>query len=234
MKIERNQIHQMIDLSAVWPSDDDEAIQALVACARKYRCGLVSTLPAQAHLARELLEGAPGIGLGGNVGFPSGGQTTFVKLAEARELIHMDCTELDVVIHIAGLISGKERQVLDELRAIVAEAGQVPVKVILETHYLTETQIRKGCDLSIEAGAAFVKTSTGWAPTGATLENVKLIKAHVGDAIGIKASGGIRGLETLLELYRRGARRFGIGLRSAEKIFSQSASNMEDIVEIVD
>ncbi len=222
------QILRMIDLSAVWPSDGDETIRELVACGRKYHFGLVSTLPSQTSLAFELLEGDPKTGLGGNIGFPSGGQTTSIKAAEAAELIRMGCTELDAVISIAGLVSGKYGKVLDEIRAIVAEAGLAPVKIILETHYLTDDQIRKGCDLCIQGRAAFVKTGTGWAPSGATLENIQLIKDHVGDAIGIKASGGIRSLESLLEMYRRGARRFGIGLRSAERIVAQVAITPEE------
>jgi deoxyribose-phosphate aldolase len=89
---------------------------------------------------------------------------------------------------------------------------------------LNEAQIRTGCDLAIKAGAAYIKTGTGWTPTGATVENVALIKSHVGDAIHIKASGGIRGLESLLALYRLGARRFGISSTSAAKIL-QSLEN---------
>jgi deoxyribose-phosphate aldolase len=92
------------------------------------------------------------------------------------------------------------------------------VKVILECYYLDDDQIRRGCDLAIAAGARYVKTGTGWAPGGATLENIALIKAHVGDAIGIKAAGGIRSLATLLEMYRLGARRFGIGLSAIGKV----------------
>jgi deoxyribose-phosphate aldolase len=102
------------------------------------------------------------------------------------------------------------------------EAGARPLKVILECHYLTDDQIRHGCDLAIECGAAYVKTGTGWAPTGATLQNVALIKAYVGERIGIKASGGIRDLETLLAMYRLGARRFGISYRSGRKILEAS------------
>jgi len=139
----------------------------------------------------------------------------------------MGCDELDMVINLGLLRSGQYQRVLDDIRGVVEVANGVPVKVILECHYLTDAEIRKGCELCIQAGAAFVKTGTGWAPTGATLENVALIKACVGDAIGIKASGGIRGLETLTEMYRRGARRFGIGLRSAPRIFEPSATRIE-------
>jgi deoxyribose-phosphate aldolase len=99
----------------------------------------------------------------------------------------------------------------------------VVVKVILECHYLSENQIRKGCELCIEAGASFVKTSTGWAPTGATLKNVAQIKSCVGEALAIKAAGGIRDLDTVMEMYRLGVRRFGIGLSSAIRIFGECA-----------
>ena len=135
----------------------------------------------------------------------------------------MGCDELDMVINVGLLRSGQYQRVLDDIRGVVEVAGTAPVKVILECHYLSDEQIRRGCELCIEAGAAFVKTSTGWAPTGATLENVALIKSCVGDAIGIKAAGGIRGLETLIEMYRRGARRFGIGLSTATRIFEECA-----------
>jgi deoxyribose-phosphate aldolase len=108
---------------------------------------------------------------------------------------------------------------------VVGVAGDAPVKVILECHYLSDDQIRAGCELCIQAGASFVKTSTGWAPTGATLENLALIKSCVGDAIAIKAAGGIRSLDMVMEMYRLGARRFGIGLSSAIRIFEEGAAS---------
>jgi deoxyribose-phosphate aldolase len=104
--------------------------------------------------------------------------------------------------------------------------------VILECHYLSDDEIRRGCELCVEAGAAFVKTSTGWAPTGATPENVALIKSCVGDAIGVKAAGGIRELDTLMEMYRLGARRFGLGLRSAVQILEQCAARSGETLDV--
>jgi deoxyribose-phosphate aldolase len=215
---------RLVDLSAVWPNDDDRTIQALVECACRIRCWLVSTLPAQANLARRLLEaaaeaGAPPPHLGGNVGFPSGGQTTSIKVAETEQLLAAGCQEIDAVIDIAGLLSGRRAAVQAELRALVAAAAGQPLKAILECHYLTDDQIRTGCDCAIAAGAAFVKTGSGWAPTPTSPRIVALIKAHVGEAIGIKASGGIRSLAMIQELHRCGARRFGLGLRAAEQIF---------------
>ena len=221
MKLTAREIATMIDLSAVRADTDEREVSTLAEAARKYRCTCVTTLPAYTPLINELLADEPEIHISGNVSFPSGATTSAVKVAEAKELLQMGCDELDMVINIGFLRSGQYQRALDDIRGVVDVAGQAPVKVILECHYLTDDEIRKACELCINAGAAFVKTSTGWAPTGATLENVALIKSCVGDAIGIKASGGIRGLETLVELYHRGATRFGIGLRSAPRIFEQ-------------
>ena len=215
------EIAQMIDLSAVRADDDEQTIRALVAAACKYHCHLVTVLPSQTLLVKALLRDAGQNGssilVGGNVGFPSGGQSTRIKAAEARELVHMGCGEIDMVINIAWLLSGRDDYVLQDILGVADIAKEIVpgtlVKVILECHHLTGDQIRRGCDLCIEAGADFVKTGTGWAPTGATLENIALIKAHVGNTIAIKASGGIRDKRTLLEMHHLGAVRFGIGLK---------------------
>ena len=222
MKLTRLEIARMIDLSAVQAQDDDDYIRSLVTCAMKYRCVAVIPLPSRVLLVRELLGDNEDIFIGGAVGFPSGGQTTAAKVFEAQEQILMGCREMDMVINISKLISGRNEEVLDDIRSVAETCNGVPLKVILECHYLTEAQILKGCDMCIEAGATWVKTGTGWAKTGATYENVSLIKAHVGDAIGVKAAGGVRNLETLLEMYQRGVRRFGVGLKSGIKILEQA------------
>jgi deoxyribose-phosphate aldolase len=142
---------------------------------------------------------------------------------ETHELIAMGVDEIDMVIDIAAHLSGRYDDVLNDICAVVDAAEGRPVKTILECHYLNNDQIRAGCDLAIKAVAAFVKTGTGWAPTGATVENISLIKQHVGDSIKIKASGGIRNIEMLLEMYRRGANRFGISVNAAAKILDSAA-----------
>lgn len=218
MRLTGTEIARMIDLSAVRANDDERTIEELVRCALEYRVCLVTTLPAYTALARTLLADEKAIGLSGNVGFPDGGHTTRAKVEETLELVQMGVTELDMVISLGNLLSGRRQAVLDDLRAVVEAGHGLPVKAIIECHYLTEAQIRQASDICIEAGAAFVKTGTGWAPTGATLENVALIKQHVGDRIQIKASGGVRSLATVLEMYKRGATRFGIGLRHAAEI----------------
>lgn len=218
------EIAHMIDLSAVRANDDEQTIRQLAEIGVKYRVCLVTTLPLYTPLARELLGDTSTVGLSGNVGFPDGGHTTSIKVQETRELIKMGVTEIDMVISLGHLLSGRRREVVDDLRAVVQAAEGLPVKAIIECHYLNEDQIRLASELCVEAGAAFVKTGTGWAPTGATLENVRLIKSIVGDRARIKASGGVRSLETILEMYRSGASRFGIGLRHAVTILEQCRS----------
>ena len=183
-------------------------------------------------LVRELLGEDSDIFLGGAIGFPSGGQTTATKVFETQEQLQMGCREMDMVINISKLISGRHEEVLDDIRSVVETCNGVPLKVILECHYLSDSQILKGCDLCIEAGATWVKTGTGWAKTGATFDNVSLIKAHVGDAIGIKAAGGVRDLETVLGMYQRGVRRFGVGLKSGIKILEQAYAIPGGVLDI--
>ena len=221
MRFSVQQIARMVDLTAVRADTDEAEVRALADAARRYQPICVCALPSFTPLLLDLLMEGPDIQVVGAVGFPSGANTTRIKVAEARELLEMGCSELDMVINVGLLRSGAYQHVLDDMRAVVDVADGAPVKAILECHYLSNEQIRSGCGLCIEAGASYVKTSTGWAPTGATLENVALIKSCVGDAIAIKAAGGIRDLDTLLEMYRLGARRFGIGLNSAMAIFEE-------------
>ncbi len=223
-------IAQLIDISAVRADSTDDKVREVVKKAMKNQCYLVTILPAQTLLAKRLLEGFVSPKLGGNVGFPSGGQTTSIKVLETKELIDIGVDEIDMVINIAAHLSGRYGDVYNDIEAVVNAAEGRPVKVIMECSYLDETQILKACDLSIKAGATFVKTGTGWTPSGATLENVSLIKKHVGDRIKIKASGGVRSLDMLLEMYRRGASRFGISQNSATRII-ESASGLQFPIE---
>ena len=221
MELTMHEIARMLDLSAVRADTDESEVRAMAETARRHQCACVFALPSFAPLLAELLGDLPQVHVGGTVGFPSGGSTTRMKVAEARELLALGCSELDMVLNIGMLRSGHDRHVLEDIRAVAEAAGAAPLKVILECHYLTDDEIRRACLLCIEGGAAFVKTATGWAPTGATRHNIALIKSVVGDAIGIKAAGGIRDKETLLDLYRLGARRFGVSLQPALGIFGE-------------
>jgi deoxyribose-phosphate aldolase len=217
-------IARMVDLSAVRADDNDDTIRELVRVGLHYQVCLVTTLPLYTALAKELLGDTRSVGLSGNVGFPDGGHTTSIKVAETRELLRLGVTEIDMVISLGHLLSGRTQPVVDDINAVVQAAEGRPVKAIIECHYLTDVQIRLASELCVQGGAAFVKTGTGWAPTGATVENVRLIKSAVGDRALIKASGGVRSLETIIEMYRSGATRFGIGLKHAVRVLDQCQS----------
>lgn len=232
MQLTSRDIARMIDLSAVRADSDEQEIRDLAAMARRHGCVCVFSLPAFTPLVVDLLRDAPGIHVGGAVGFPAGGDTTASKVFQARELVGMGCHELDMVLNVGLLRSGRIQEVEDDMRAVVAAAAPVPVKAILECHHLDEVQIRAACAAAIRAGVAFVKTGTGWAPSGATLDNIALMRRCVCDACGVKAAGGVRDLATLIEMYRRGANRFGIGLRSADGIFRSIAALPGGVVEV--
>lgn len=142
------------------------------------------------------------------IGFPLGAATTSVKVFEAREAVAQGAHELDMVLPIGALKAGDDRAVATEIEAIVT-AVSVPVKVILETALLTETEKIKGCLLAQNSGASFVKTSTGFGPGGATIEDIALMRATVGKHMGIKASGGIRSANFARQLIAAGASRLG-------------------------
>lgn len=214
-----NKIARMIDLSCVQANSSIEEIKEVAEFAIKYNCICTFALPAHTPILVELLKDYPEILVGGVVGFPDGGATTKGKVAEALELIEMGINELDMVINIAWLKNKQYDLVFNDIKSVVQAAENIPVKVILECHYLTNEEIVKACQLCVEAGATFVKTGTGWAPSGATLENTKLMKETVGDACEVKAAGGVRDLETLLAMNEQGTTRFGIGIRTAKAIF---------------
>ena len=224
MHLTARELARLIDLSAVRAECDEAEVRELAATARRFGVVCVFALPCYTRLLASLLDDAPHIGIGGVVGFPSGAHVTAIKVAEARQQLADGATELDMVINIGQLRSGSYQAVRDDIRAVAAAAGGVPLKVILECHWLTPEQIRMGSELCVEAGAAWVKTGTGWAPTGATPDNLTIIRDAVGERAGIKAAGGVRDLDTLLAMYRLGVRRFGIGVASGIRILEDCAS----------
>lgn len=232
MQLDALALARMMDLSAVRTDVDEAEVRELVRAAARRHCVCVFPMPCWVPLARGLLADSPDVGVGGVVGFPSGATTSAAKVAEARELLAAGATELDMVINVGWLRSGLEAAVVDDIRGVVEAAGGVPVKVILEVHYLTDDEIRRGSEWCVRAGAAFVKTATGWTSTGATPHNVALIKATIGDAAQVKAAGGVRDLQTVVELYRCGATRFGVSHASGIKILDACAALPGGAVEV--
>ena len=152
------------------------------------------------------------------IGFPLGTMSTEAKVLETTSCINDGADEIDMVINVGILQSGNNDYVEDEILAIKKACGDKILKVIIETCYLTKDEKRTACQLAMNAGADFVKTSTGFGTGGATLEDVKLMKEVVGDAMKIKASGGIRDKETAKEYIALGINR--IGTSSGIKIVS--------------
>lgn len=214
----------MMDLSAVRADVEAAEVRQLAEAARRYQCVCAFVLPCYLAELKSLLAGTPEVGVGGVVGFPSGAHSTATKVFEARQQVDEGATELDMVINVGMLRSGRSQYVADDVRAVVEAAGGRPVKVILEAHHLSDAQIVAASRLAVAAGAAFVKTGTGWAPTGATLDNVRLIKSTVGDAAGVKAAGGVRDLQTVLAMIRLGVTRFGVGLATGSRLLDQCAA----------
>ena len=222
------EIARMIDLSCVRADSSLAEIREMATTARRHDCIAVFALPAHTPLLVDLVADREDIVVGGTVGFPDGSATTAGKVAEAIELREMGCNELDMVINLPWLKGGELGRVAQDILAVVDAAEGAPVKAILECHYLTDHEIVQAADLAAECGVAFVKTGTGWAPTGATLENTALIKKAVGERCGVKAAGGVRDLDTLLGMVEAGVTRFGIGVRTALSILREfEAGNVD-------
>ena len=212
MVLKSGEVAAMLDLSCVRTNSCEVDIKNLAYHAKKYQCGHVSVLQCFVPYMKELLLDSPQVGIVGNVSFPSGSDSTSVKVFQTRELVKEGCNEIDMVINVGMLCSGKYREVEADVRAVVEAAEGHPVKVIIEVPYLDRTATVKACEICINSKAHFVKTGTGWTTEGTKLDDVKLINATTGDAIKIKVSGGIRSLGALTDFYNAGARRFGVNM----------------------
>ena len=215
-------VARMTDLSCVRTTSSKLDIEEMVDAARRYGFGQVSVLQCFILYTKRLLEAAPHVRLVGNVSFPTGSDSTSLKVLQAKEMMAAGCDEIDMVMNIGELRSGELVEVETDTRAVIETVHPTPVKVIIEMMSLTPEEIRQACDICVRAGATFVKTGTGWAERGTTLDDVRLVKSLVGDRIQIKASGGIRNMETLMQMYDAGARRFGVNLKSGIQIVEQA------------
>jgi deoxyribose-phosphate aldolase len=203
-------IAKTIDHSLLRPELDDAFVADGCRLAAKYDVASVCVRPADVVRARAVLEGTD-VAVGTTIGFPHGNHLTAVKVFEARRALEQGATELDMVIHIGALKSGRDRDVEDDIRAIVdvAHADGAIVKVIFENAYLTDAEKIRACHLTEAAGGDFVKTSTGFAPSGATHDDLRLMRANTSPHIQVKAAGGVRTLDALLAVMELGVTRIG-------------------------
>ena len=176
--------------------------------ALKYDVASVCCKPCDVKFVAEILKGSDVL-VGTVVGFPHGSSTTESKVSETKQAVADGAVEIDVVINIGHLKSGKTQEIQDEISAVVAAAAGNQVKVILENAYLTDAEKVIACKLIEAAGAHYVKTSTGFAPTGATLADVKLMRATCSPKVKVKSAGGVKSLDQLLEFLDAGIDRSG-------------------------
>jgi deoxyribose-phosphate aldolase len=215
-------IAKMIDHSLLRPDIAQDELLAGIELAREYNVASVCVRPCDVQVSAEKLAGTDVL-VGTVIAFPHGTNLTEVKVFEAQKAMDQGAVELDMVLSIGRLKSGDFDVVEGDIRAVVeaAHAGSAIVKVILENSYLTNDEIIKACQICEQAGADYVKTSTGYAPSGAKLEDVKLMRQSCSPQVAVKAAGGIRTLDDVLEYRAAGTKR--IGTRSTQAILEEAA-----------
>lgn len=213
-----------IDHTLLKPEATEEQIKKICAEAKEYGFASVCVNPTWVSLAAEELKGASSK-VCTVIGFPLGASTSATKAFETKDAITRGADEIDMVINIGALKSKQYDVVENDIKAVVAAANGTLVKVIIETCLLTDDEKVKACELSVSAGADFVKTSTGFSTAGAKAEDVALMRKTVGPNIGVKASGGVRSLEDLESMVAAGATR--IGASSGVKIINGQNSKTD-------
>jgi len=208
------QVAKTIDHSLLKPEMTRNEVKDGCEIAKKYDVASVCCKPADVKFCADLLKGTDVL-VGTVVGFPHGSSTTSTKVFETEQAVKDGATEIDMVLNIGLLKSGMNAEVQADIAAVVQAAAGHTVKVILENAYLTDAEKVTGCKLSEAAGAHYVKTSTGYAPTGATLADIKLMKESVSPNIKVKSAGGVRTLESLLEYMDAGVTRSGASATGA-------------------
>lgn len=204
------QLANMIDHTNLKAFADDAAFEKLCDGAKKYNFKMVAINPAQTVRCKKKLEGSP-VHVGAAIGFPLGQTTLECKIFETKDAIEKGADEIDYVINVAELKNKNYDYIKKEMEEIVKicrEAGKTS-KVIFENCYLTDDEKRKVAEIAKEVKPDFIKTSTGFGTSGATVEDVKLMKSVVGDEVKVKAAGGIRDLKTALAMIEAGAERLG-------------------------
>jgi deoxyribose-phosphate aldolase len=203
-------IAKTIDHSLLRPELDDVFVAEGCRLAARYDVASVCVRPADVKRAAALLAGTD-VAVGTTIGFPHGNHLTETKVFEAQRALADGATELDMVIQIGALKAGRDADVQADIAAVVevAHAAGAIVKVIFENAYLTDDEKIRACHLTEAAGAEFVKTSTGFAPTGATHDDLRLMRANTSPHVQVKAAGGVRTLDALLAVMALGVTRVG-------------------------
>ena len=204
------QLAKVIDHSLLKPQLTEKDVLEGCELAARYHTATVCVKPCHVKLAVEALKDSDVL-VSTVIGFPHGSNLTMIKVAEAEKAMDEGALELDMVLNIGQLRSGKHEYVRDDIKAVcdAAHARDVKVKVIFENAYLTDEEKVTACKLADEAGADWVKTSTGFAPGGATLPDLRLMRANIRDHVQVKAAGGVRSLPAIMDVIDAGVTRCG-------------------------
>ncbi len=197
-----------IDHTLLKPTATSDQVRELCAEAREYQFASVCVNPAFVALSADLLRGSP-VKVCTVVGFPLGATTTFTKVSETKEAGVNGADEIDMVINIGALKNGEDHLVEEDMREVGRAASGRVTKAIFETALLSDEEVVRACRMAKRAGLDYVKTSTGFGPGGATVHHVSLMRKTVGRSMGVKASGGVRDLETAQQMVEAGATRIG-------------------------
>lgn len=207
--LSKQELAKYIDHTLLKPQARKEDIVKLCEEAKEHGFYSVCVNGMWVPLCQELLQGTT-VKISAVCGFPLGAMTSAMKAQEAAQAAKDGASEIDMVLSVGSLLDGDEAMVLEDIRGVVqAVEGEAIVKVIFETGLLSEEQIALACRWSEQAGAHYVKTSTGFGPGGATIEHIRLMRASVSDHIGVKASGGVRDTAAALAMIEAGATRLG-------------------------
>jgi deoxyribose-phosphate aldolase len=210
-------LSKYIDHTYLKPVGTCKEIEKLCHEAKEYNFAAVCVNPTWIDFCKKMLDKSD-VKVATVIGFPLGAMTTESKVYEATDAINHGADEIDMVMNIGKLLDCDYDYVKSDISEVSNVCQDAILKVIIETAYLTKEEIVKACELAVEAGADYVKTSTGFASEGATLENVRLMRKTVGPDIGVKAAGGIRSYEDAIQMIEAGATR--IGASSGVKIVS--------------
>jgi len=215
------EVAKLIDHALLKPDMTREEVKKGILTAVRYSAKSVCVRSCDVKFASEMLSGSD-VECGCVVGFPHGNCSTKAKATEAATALRDGATEVDMVLPIGLLKSGEDEAVYEDIKAVTAEVRDRGglIKVIFENCYLTKEEIVRACVISAKAGVDFVKTSTGFGTSGATLEDVRLMRKTVPDTVKVKASGGIRTLDEVIAFYEAGAER--IGASATEKIVEEA------------
>lgn len=201
-------LNKYIDHTILKPETTQEQVEKILSEAKEYDFASVCVNPTWVSLAAESLKDSD-VKVCTVIGFPLGANTSAVKAFETKDAIANGADEIDMVINVGALKAGNDALVLDDIKAVVDASGDKLVKVIIETCLLTDDEKVRACQLSKEAGADYVKTSTGFSTGGATVADVALMRKTVGPDMGVKASGGARSYEDAIAFIEAGASRIG-------------------------